>query len=204
MQAAVLDIISSFTTLIAPARILVHPPPTATSLNPSCTNQASTNNPKLSATPNSVHDSSLGALIWDPPQPLSNDRTPTSYGSSAQPQKSSPLPPKMTSRLVLVIGDLHIPDRALDIPAKVNTHLSPLSSPQLSKHHLTPLTVQKTAHAWQNWPNSLSRQPNRPHHLQPSPLHLSRPTHRPRPLRHRLIPTPLLSRHSRIPTHRFP
>jgi vacuolar protein sorting-associated protein 29 len=26
----------------------------------------------------------------------------------------------MTSRLVLVIGDLHIPDRALDIPAKVN------------------------------------------------------------------------------------
>jgi vacuolar protein sorting-associated protein 29 len=25
----------------------------------------------------------------------------------------------MTSRLVLVIGDLHIPDRALDIPAKV-------------------------------------------------------------------------------------
>lgn len=25
----------------------------------------------------------------------------------------------MTSRLVLVIGDLHIPDRAIDIPAKV-------------------------------------------------------------------------------------
>jgi hypothetical protein len=27
----------------------------------------------------------------------------------------------MTSRLVLVIGDLHIPDRALDIPAKVSS-----------------------------------------------------------------------------------
>jgi hypothetical protein len=26
----------------------------------------------------------------------------------------------MTSRLVLVIGDLHIPDRALDIPAKAS------------------------------------------------------------------------------------
>jgi vacuolar protein sorting-associated protein 29 len=27
----------------------------------------------------------------------------------------------MTSRLVLVIGDLHIPDRALDIPAKASS-----------------------------------------------------------------------------------
>jgi len=29
--------------------------------------------------------------------------------------------PKMAF-LILVIGDLHIPDRALDIPAKVNNH----------------------------------------------------------------------------------
>jgi len=31
----------------------------------------------------------------------------------------------MTSRLVLVIGDLHIPDRALDIPAKFKKLLTP-------------------------------------------------------------------------------
>jgi hypothetical protein len=33
----------------------------------------------------------------------------------------------MTSRLVLVIGDLHIPDRALDIPAKVGVKWLSLS-----------------------------------------------------------------------------
>ncbi|KFY30465.1 hypothetical protein V494_08152, partial [Pseudogymnoascus sp. VKM F-4513 (FW-928)] len=31
----------------------------------------------------------------------------------------------MTSRLVLVIGDLHIPDRAIDIPAKFKKLLTP-------------------------------------------------------------------------------
>lgn len=35
----------------------------------------------------------------------------------------------MTSRLVLVIGDLHIPDRAMDIPAKAYTSFNYIREP---------------------------------------------------------------------------
>lgn len=63
--------------------------------------------------------------------------------------------------LILVIGDLHIPDRALDIPAKVcatkepsGFTLEPVLSPLLT--YVAPL-VQEAACARQDWPDSMSR-----------------------------------------------
>jgi hypothetical protein len=104
----------------------------------------------------------------------------------------------MTSRLVLCLGDLFIPDRA---NASLQP-LSPLQSPA-NKHNRTfpqryfchlpstthlasnaPRKVQKTPHTRQNRPNPLLRQPHIPLciHLPPQPS--PRPATSKRRLRH--------------------
>lgn len=66
--------------------------------------------------------------------------------------------------LILVIGDLHIPDRALDIPAKVRAEKSPsgftlelVLSPLLTCDVAFAPLVQEAACARQDWPDSMSR-----------------------------------------------
>ena len=136
----------------------------------------------------------------------------------------------MTSRLVLVLGDLYIPDRAPvrtprssppneEIPrANDETHRTsrkryPPSSPSSPppphqpppQPALTPpLPVQKTAGPGQNRANPLPRKPNLQTPLRIPARHRSRPANRQRRLRRRSAESPpLQSRHARQLAHRL-
>jgi hypothetical protein len=66
--------------------------------------------------------------------------------------------PRMTSRLVLVIGDLFIPDRAPDLPAKVHiiTPRRIISGYSFVLSLIDIIAVSEAPHARQDWPDSVS------------------------------------------------
>lgn len=89
--------------------------------------------------------------------------------ASSIPLTSSQLRGRTMTFLILVIGDLHIPDRALDIPAKVcaaftlerEERKSVVTALDQSANICFCLVVQEAACAGQDWPDPMPRQPHR-------------------------------------------
>ena len=140
----------------------------------------------------------------------------TRSGDGYRAQKVREQHTTMTSRLILVLGDLFIPDRAIvnfpPINKPLNRQLtahrtfpqrynkptprpSPSSPVQIHRTYTTQahkastdtLTVQETPHPRKDRPNPLSRQPNLPQRLHLPTNPSPRPPTRQRRLRHPLI-----------------
>ena len=139
----------------------------------------------------------------------------------------------MASRLVLVLGDLFIPDRAA---VSLLEHIIKLLASQTYRTHrtyptkyasafdlkyapsppflpvhrqtwdppLTHITVQEAPRSRKNRPNPLPRQHNQQRNLRVPTGHRTRPTNSQRRLRRRSAePRPVKGRHTRIPAHRL-